>query len=501
MQVKKFQKVLKQLNKTTSILIMTVLINGIANAQMKIAVLDFKAGVGVEQGDVDGISAIFGTYFIDPSKFTLVERTQIDRVIKEQGFQYSTLTNQQMVKIGQILSIQKMVVGDVNIVSGQYNVDVRVVDVETGAINATEGATWTKGTSYRELMKSIANALMTKMIQLPQQSSPNSYQNTSPNIVILYNYLRVFPEDLGYFSSYPRNIIKAINDDVSYGYNTWRLPTEEEMALVNNNKGKVQGLSSAEYMTLDKNNSGRIRLVTNRETAESRQETVNEYLKRFPFENIFDRNIRSHSDSLKAMLTHTLNYLSLHPKTFASLYFNVAETYFELAKISLEREIITNAIYNLKQALDIQPDYDEAFCFLSYLYYQDYTQFGNSQGKELALKNAKLAAKFGNESCMDLYNSIIGEDEQFNRYFALDEMDLRKKYRGVREVDEFQNVLDEMRYSYNEKLEVFRREKDNLSPAIKKIKSDELEYIKTRMVEFYQQAQKDLDEIRRNRGY
>lgn len=44
------------------------------------AVLEFKAGVGISQNDVDGISAIFITYF-RPAGYTMVERTQIDKAI------------------------------------------------------------------------------------------------------------------------------------------------------------------------------------------------------------------------------------------------------------------------------------------------------------------------------------------------------------------------------------------------------------------------------------
>jgi tetratricopeptide (TPR) repeat protein len=158
-----------------AIIAVTMFIASIANAQMQIAVFDFKAGVGVNQSDVDGISAIFGTYFISPQKFTLVERAQIDRVISEQGFQYSSLTNSQRKKIGEILNIQKMVVGDINVVSGQYNIDVRVVDVETGTVYPTEGATWEKGTSYRELMKSLASNLISK---ISYQSKQTNFVNT-----------------------------------------------------------------------------------------------------------------------------------------------------------------------------------------------------------------------------------------------------------------------------------------------------------------------------------
>ena len=121
------------------------------------AVMEFKAGVGISQADVDGLSVIFATYF-RPTGYTMIERTQIDRIIDEQQMQRSTLTENQMVRIGELLNLSKIVIGDVNIVMGQYNVDVRVINVETGTIAATEGATFA-GSSYRETMKSLAQKL------------------------------------------------------------------------------------------------------------------------------------------------------------------------------------------------------------------------------------------------------------------------------------------------------------------------------------------------------
>ena len=95
------------------------------------AVMEFKAGVDITQADVDGISGIFTTYF-RPAGYTMIERTQIDRIIDEQQLQRSTLTESQMVRVGQLLNLSKIVIGDVNIVMGQYNVDVRVINVESG---------------------------------------------------------------------------------------------------------------------------------------------------------------------------------------------------------------------------------------------------------------------------------------------------------------------------------------------------------------------------------
>ena len=141
------------------------------------AVLEFKANVGVSQQDVDGISAIFITYF-QPAGYTMVERTQIDKAIDEQGFQRSRMTESQTVRIGQILNVSKIVIGDVNIIMGQYNVDVRVINVETGTIAATEGATF-DGSSYRSTMHGLAQKLASKMAITYSGTTPNYSQTTS----------------------------------------------------------------------------------------------------------------------------------------------------------------------------------------------------------------------------------------------------------------------------------------------------------------------------------
>ena len=137
----------------------------------RIAVLDFNAGAGISQADVDGISAIFNTYFY-PKGYTLVERSQIDRVIDEQGFQRGRFTQKQMVRIGEILNVSKVVVGDISIVMGEYNVDVRVVNVESGTIAAKDGVTWDKNSSYREMMKQLAERISAQIAILPIEREP-----------------------------------------------------------------------------------------------------------------------------------------------------------------------------------------------------------------------------------------------------------------------------------------------------------------------------------------
>lgn len=143
----------------------------IAMQAQRIAVLDFNAGSSISQADVDGISAIFNTYF-SPSGYTLVERTRIDRIIDEQGFQRGRFTQDQMVRIGQLLNVSRVVVGDINYAFKQYNVDVRVVNVESGTIAAKSGTTWDEGASYRQMMKELAEDLAQKIAIIPQPVEP-----------------------------------------------------------------------------------------------------------------------------------------------------------------------------------------------------------------------------------------------------------------------------------------------------------------------------------------
>jgi len=224
------------------------------------AVLEFKAGAGISQADVDGISAIFITYF-RPAGYTMVERTQIDKVIEEQGFQRSKMTQEQMVRVGEILNVSKIVVGDINVVMGQYNVDARVINVETGTISDTEGATFATGSSYRNYMQNVAQKLAAKIAvksgSTVQSSQVPSTSRSRTSVETLYGYLKIFPHELGTFQSEPTSVISQINKQAQHGYNNWRIPTNEELSLLKANNY----LGNGNYMTRE-NRQGIVLLVT-----------------------------------------------------------------------------------------------------------------------------------------------------------------------------------------------------------------------------------------------
>ncbi len=241
-------------------------------AQERIAVMGFKAGVGVSQSEVEGLSGMFATGFYDGlqdhNKYIVVERAQINKVIKDLGFTNSGLTDAQMVRVCKNLRVNHIIVGDIVKPAGQYNVDVRVVYIDlynerVGDVEVPDGGSFNMA-SFRSDMTSLAKRLAIKFEKI-MSSTPaqRPQQQIEPHVI--YGYLKVFPNDLGTFDAEPKTVIARLNQSQQYGYGTWRLPTNEELSLMRANN--VVG--SGNYMTKE-NKKGIVRLVTDREKGESR---------------------------------------------------------------------------------------------------------------------------------------------------------------------------------------------------------------------------------------
>ena len=224
------------------------------NAQ-KCAVLEFRGSASVSVADIDGISEMFMTYF-RPSGYTMIERAQIDKVISEQKFQRSNITDNQAIQLGKILNASVVILGKVSKLGGQYQVDVRAVNVQSGHDMALDGATFSG--DYRTNVKNLATKLAGKVaITQGQTVQPTPTPRNRSTVEVLYGYLKIFPNELGFFESEPSSVIAQINKQAQHGYNNWRIPTNEELSLLRANGY----LGSGQYMTREKTN-GIVLLVT-----------------------------------------------------------------------------------------------------------------------------------------------------------------------------------------------------------------------------------------------
>ena len=100
--------------------------------KMRIALLDLKPD-DVPAKTARVVSSMLRTEFINLKKFLVIERSQMQEIIKEQGIQHSGCTDQDCaVQLGRLLSSKKVLLGEVTSLGQSIIINVRIVDVEKG---------------------------------------------------------------------------------------------------------------------------------------------------------------------------------------------------------------------------------------------------------------------------------------------------------------------------------------------------------------------------------
>lgn len=120
-----------------------------------LAVNDLNAQ-GVKESDAVVISEQLRAELMRSRKIQIIERTQMQAILKEQGFQQSGCTSDACaVEMGQLIGVKNMVVGSVG-AAGSYTVlSVRVIDVRSGNIIVNESVRF-KGGIDEVIEKGIA---------------------------------------------------------------------------------------------------------------------------------------------------------------------------------------------------------------------------------------------------------------------------------------------------------------------------------------------------------
>jgi TolB-like protein len=101
------------------------------------AILNIKCGAGVTEPDGDLISDRLRAEIFNTGNANVMERNQMQEILKEQGFQQSgaTCTDEDcLVKMGQMLGVHYLVAGSLGKLGSMYMVNMRTIDVQTGKI-------------------------------------------------------------------------------------------------------------------------------------------------------------------------------------------------------------------------------------------------------------------------------------------------------------------------------------------------------------------------------
>lgn len=103
------------------------------------AVLDFRALTVMKHDDIVALTNKFRASLAETKKFILLERSDMEAILKEQDFSLSDVCNtaECAVQVGQLLAAEKIIIGDLGKVGESYTVTVRLMEVSTGKVEQT----------------------------------------------------------------------------------------------------------------------------------------------------------------------------------------------------------------------------------------------------------------------------------------------------------------------------------------------------------------------------
>lgn len=126
-----------------------------ANANLEAS----RDGVGAS------IAAMFGTHLKNETSFMVLERSQIARVVGEQGMASSGLTDAQRSQLGRLLQAEVILTGEVSRFGSLVQMDARLVSVESGQVLVAEYASIDGYAKLRESVAAISKALEMKYLR------------------------------------------------------------------------------------------------------------------------------------------------------------------------------------------------------------------------------------------------------------------------------------------------------------------------------------------------
>ena len=151
-----------------------------------IAVLDLDQ-IGLTPQEATILTQRLTTRLIAIDRYQVVERNNMDKILKEQKFQNSGCTDSECaVEIGQLLNTDYIVIGSVSKFGSMYSIDARLIDVAQG--KGLISAEYSTENSIDYLLK---NGVESIAYQLCGIGEPESQKKSEPLFSKIYKQRKI----------------------------------------------------------------------------------------------------------------------------------------------------------------------------------------------------------------------------------------------------------------------------------------------------------------------
>jgi TolB-like protein len=111
------------------------------SGQPRVTVLPFE-GVGVAGEDVLALTLFFETALQNTGRCQIIEQTEVDKILKAHQYVLADFNDpDKAVQIGRLIPADHIVIGTVGILGGRRYVNVKMIDLSSGAIVGARNAT------------------------------------------------------------------------------------------------------------------------------------------------------------------------------------------------------------------------------------------------------------------------------------------------------------------------------------------------------------------------
>ncbi len=149
---------------TLALLCLLASVHALASGPQRLAVLSLE-GEGIDSLEVATATQFLVTDIVKTEKFIVLDRANIEKILGEQAFQRSGVTSAaDAARLGRLLNVQKILLGSLLKLGGEYYLNVSVIDVETAAIALAARETCASMDELPQLTQKIAQQLAQMVI-------------------------------------------------------------------------------------------------------------------------------------------------------------------------------------------------------------------------------------------------------------------------------------------------------------------------------------------------
>jgi len=141
----------------------------LAQPLVNIAILELE-GKNVPQTEASILSDKLRVELYKTNKFNIIERTQMDEILSEQGFQQTgCFSNECIVEVGKLIGVEQVIAGSIGKVGDIYFISIRLISVTEGSIinNVEEMVEGSINEVLKTGMTNIANKLIAEEPSVP----------------------------------------------------------------------------------------------------------------------------------------------------------------------------------------------------------------------------------------------------------------------------------------------------------------------------------------------